>query len=76
MVGFVRSFGVILRDVMSSENDIYSSVVAKFVFAAERLMIHDVKHERLSDVDLKAIRYYLECLSDKFSPGRCNPEAS
>jgi hypothetical protein len=50
---------------MSSENDIYSSVVAKFVFAAERLMIHD---ESLSDVDLKAIRYYLECLCDKFSP--------
>lgn len=55
---------------MSSDNEVFSSVVAKFVFAAERLMIHDVKQDRLSDVDLKAIRYYLECLSEKFSPSR------
>ena len=55
---------------MSSENEVFSRVVAKFVFAAERLMIHDVKQECLSDVDLKAIRYYLECLSDKYSPRR------
>jgi hypothetical protein len=55
---------------MSSDNEVYSRDVAKFVFAAERLMIHDVKPEYLSDVDLKAIRYYLECLSDKFSPRR------
>jgi hypothetical protein len=59
---------------MPSENEVYSSVVAKFVFAAERLIAHDVKC--LSDVDLKAIRYYLECLSDTFSPGRSNPHAS
>ncbi len=50
---------------MSSEGEIFSPDVAKFVFAAERLMIN-VEQESLSEVDLKAIRYYLESLSDKF----------
>ena len=52
---------------MSSENEIFSSEVGKFVLAAERLIIRDVKPECLSEVDLKAIRYYLQCLSDRFS---------
>lgn len=57
---------------MSSEKEILSNDVAKFVFAAERLMIHDVKQQDLSEVELKAICYYLGCLSDKFwsRPGK------
>ena len=55
---------------MSSGKDLFCYDVGKFIFAAERLMIHDVKPECLSEVELKAIRYCLECLSDKFSPRR------
>jgi len=47
---------------------VLSEDVEKFVFAAERLMVSDLTRETLSEADVKAIRYYVECISDKFLP--------
>jgi hypothetical protein len=42
------------------------AVAAEFVFAAERLIVHDVTPEALPESDRAAVEYYLECLSQKF----------
>jgi hypothetical protein len=53
---------------MLPQMHLFSPDIQKFVLAAECLMFHDVKPESLTETDLKAIRYYVQCLSDKFSP--------
>jgi hypothetical protein len=42
-------------------------LAAEFVSAAERLMVHDVRPELLSQSDRARVEYYLKCLSEKFS---------
>jgi hypothetical protein len=46
---------------------LFSPEVQKFVIAAECLMINDVLPQSLAEIDLKAIRFYVQCLSDKFA---------
>jgi hypothetical protein len=43
------------------------ALAAEFVFAAERLIVHDVTPEALPESDRATVEYYLECLSQKFS---------
>jgi hypothetical protein len=52
---------------MLPQMQLFSPVVQKFVIAAEYLMINDVIPQSLMEIDLKAIRYYAQCLSDKFA---------
>jgi hypothetical protein len=40
---------------------------SEFIFAADRLMVHDVRPELLPERDRATVEYYLECLSEKFS---------
>jgi hypothetical protein len=42
-------------------------VAAEFILAAERLIARDVKPELLPESDRATLKYYLECLSKKFS---------
>ena len=51
---------------MSPQMHLFSPEVQKFVLAAESLMFDDVMPQSLTEIDLKAIRYYVQCLSDKF----------
>jgi hypothetical protein len=53
---------------MLPQMHLFSPDIQKFVLAAECLMFHDVMPESLKETDLKAIRYYVQCLSHKFSP--------
>jgi hypothetical protein len=53
---------------MLPQMHLFSPDIQKFVLAAECLMFHDVTPESLTEPDLKAIRYYVQCLSDKFAP--------
>jgi hypothetical protein len=53
---------------MLPQMHLFSPDIQKFVLAAECLMFHDVMPESLMETDLNAIRYYVQCLSDKFSP--------
>jgi hypothetical protein len=43
------------------------AAVAEFIFAAERLIVRDVRPELLPEGDRATVEYYLECLSKKFS---------
>jgi hypothetical protein len=52
---------------MLPQMHLFSPEVQKFVIAAECLMIDDVMPQSLTEIDLKAIRYYMQCLSDKFA---------
>jgi hypothetical protein len=58
-----------------SDKEIFSSDVGKFVIAAERL-IHDVRPQFLTDSDRAAVRYYLECLSEKFFSSKAESDES
>jgi hypothetical protein len=59
-----------------SDAEIFSSVVAKFVLAADRLMIHDVRPHLLPESDRAVVRYYLECLLEKFSTSKAGADQS
>jgi hypothetical protein len=50
---------------MLPQMHLFSPEVPKFV-VAECLMFHDVMPQSLTKTDLKGIRYYIQCLSDKF----------
>lgn len=43
------------------------AAAAEFIFAAERLILRDVRPELLPENDRATIEYFLECLSKKFS---------
>lgn len=45
------------------------AVAAEFVVAAERLILHDVNPELLPERERATLKYYLDCLSKKFSEG-------
>ena len=51
---------------MLPQMHLFHPEVQKFVLAAECLLFHDVTPQSVSQVDLEAIRYYVQCLSDKF----------
>jgi hypothetical protein len=44
----------------------FSTHVQKLLLAAECLMFRDVTPQSLTPTDLQAIRYYIQCLSEKF----------
>jgi hypothetical protein len=52
---------------MLPQMHLFHPEVQKFVLAAECLMFDDVTPQSISQVDLEAIRYYVQCLSDKFA---------
>jgi hypothetical protein len=52
---------------MLPQMHLFHPEVQKFVLAAECLLFHDVTPQSVSQVDLEAIRYYVQCLSDKFA---------
>ena len=52
---------------MLPQMHLFSPEVQKLVLAAECLMINDVMPQSLAEIDLKAIRYYVQCLSNKFA---------
>ena len=51
---------------MLPQMHLFHPEVQKFVLAAECLMFHDVTPQSVTQTDLEAIRYYVECLSYKF----------
>ena len=51
---------------MLPQMHLFSPEVQKFVLAAECLMFGDVTPQSLTETDLKAIRYYVQCLIEKF----------
>jgi hypothetical protein len=51
---------------MLPQMHLFSTDIQKFVLAAECLMFRDVTPQSVTQTDLQAIRYYLQCLSDKF----------
>jgi hypothetical protein len=51
---------------MLPQMHLFSPEVQKFVLAAECLMFGDVTPRSLTEPDLKAIRYYVQCLIEKF----------
>jgi hypothetical protein len=53
---------------MLPQMHLFSPDIQKFVLAVECLMFHDVTPHSLTETDLEAIRYYVQCLSDKFAP--------
>jgi hypothetical protein len=60
---------------MLPQMHLFHPEVQKFVLAAECLMFHDVTPQSVKQVDLEAIRYYVQCLSDKFaSTPSCLPD--
>jgi hypothetical protein len=59
-----------------SDREIFSSDVAKFIFAADRLMAHDVMPHLLPECERAAVRYYLECLLEKFSSSKAGADES
>jgi hypothetical protein len=52
--------------VMLPRMHMFSREIQKFVVAAECLMFHDVTPQSVTQADLQAIHYYIQCLSDKF----------
>lgn len=52
------------------------AAAADFIFAAERLVVRDVRPELLPENDRAAIEYYLECLSKKFSDSKVRANIS
>jgi hypothetical protein len=42
------------------------AAAAEFIFAAERLIVQDVRPEGLPENDRATVEYYLECLSKQF----------
>ena len=49
------------------------AAVAEFIFAAERLIVREVKPELLPENDRATMEYYLECLVKKFSDLKARP---
>jgi hypothetical protein len=52
---------------MLPQMHLFHPEVQKFVLAAECLLFHDVTPQSVSQVNLEAIRYYVQCLSHKFA---------
>ena len=61
---------------MLSQMHLFSQEIQKFVLSAEGLMFHDVKPQTITPTDLEAIRYYVQCLSEKFCSSPSTPQKS
>ncbi len=61
---------------MGSQNEMLSKDLEKFLLAAERLIVHDVRPELLSEGDRAVVQCYLENLLAKFSGSRASANTS
>jgi hypothetical protein len=50
------------------------AAAAEFIFAAERLIVRDVRPELLPENERATVEYYLECLSKKFSGSKARAD--
>ncbi len=61
---------------MRSETDRLSADVGKFLLAAERLIVHDVRPELLQEGDRAVVQCYLENLLAKFTSSKASADTS
>ena len=61
---------------MGSQNEMLSKDLEKFLLAAERLIVHDVRPELLQEGDLAVVQCYLETLLAKFTSSKASADTS
>ena len=50
------------------------AAAAEFIFAAERLIVRDVRPELLPEHERVTVEYYLECLAKQFAGSKARAE--